>query len=324
MKNTIKIAALFFLATVVTSCLKDDLTLDPANSTNVLEFKNPSSFLSPSGSKYSLYTQAFDLAPENSYPVTVSYSGAQVAPTDITVSIGIDTAALSQYNNEQHTEYDLISSSLYTLPASVVIPKGQRTAVVDIKVKSANFDFSKNYVLPIQIKTASSGIISGNFGTILLGLNAKNKYDGNYTVAAVAPMVDKTNTLLTGYYPLNSDLHTTGANSVVMYCITYLEGLEGHPIKSTNAETGAVSNSYYGSWAPVFTMDETGKVISVTNFYGQPASNGRSARLDPTGVNKFTVNTDGTKTLEVSYVMQQAGPTDRTFFNEKWTFQGAR
>jgi hypothetical protein len=324
MKYSLKIAGLLISALVITSCLKDDITLDPDKSTNVIEFKNPSSFLSPSGSTYSLYTQAFDLANENDYPITVSYSGAHVAPEDITVNIGIDTAALSQYNQEQHTEYDLMDANLYTLPTSVVIPKGQRQATVAIKVKSNLFDFSKAYVLPVRIQSASSGIVSANFGTILLSLNAKNKYDGNYSVAATAPMLDNTSPNLLGYYPLNSDLHTTGPNSVVMYCLTYLEGLEGHPIKSRNAETGALSDSYYGSFAPVFTMDETGKVISVTNFYGEPAGNGRSARLNPTGANKFTVNADGSKVLEVAYVMQQAGRVDRTFFYEKWTFKGPR
>jgi len=324
MKYSIKIAGLFLFGIAVTSCLKDDITLDPDKSMNVIEFKNPSAFISPSGSTYSLYTQAFDLAEENDYAITVSYSGADVAPEDIRVAIGLDTAAITQYNTEQETEFDLITPDLYTLPTEVTIPKGQRTATVNIKVKSSKFDFSKAYVLPISIVSASSGTVSGNFGTILLSLNAKNKYDGNYSVTAVNPMVDNANPLITGYYPINSDLHTTGANSVVMYSISYLDGLEGHPIKSQNAETGAITDSYYGNFAPVFTMDATGKVISVTNFYGQPASNGRSARLDPTGVNKFTINADGSKVLEVKYVMQQAGPVDRTFFSEKWTFKAPR
>ncbi|MCF0064995.1 DUF1735 domain-containing protein [Dyadobacter chenwenxiniae] len=324
MKYSIKIAGLFLFGVAITSCLKDDMNLDPDTSTNVVEFKNPSSFVSPSGSTYSLYTQAFDLAEENDYAVTVSYSGASVAPEDIRVTLGLDTAAITQYNTEQETHFDLITPDLYTMPTEVTIPKGQRTATVNIKVRSSKFDFSKAYVLPISIVSASTGTVSGNFGTILLSLNAKNKYDGNYTVTATDPMVDKVNPLITGYYPINSDLHTTGANSVVMYSISYLDGLEGHPIKSKNAETGAISDSYYGSFAPVFTMDATGKVISVTNFYGQPAGNGRSARLDPTGVNKFTINADGSKVLEVKYVMQQAGPTDRTFFSEKWTFKAPR
>ncbi|NIJ53300.1 BT_3987 domain-containing protein [Dyadobacter arcticus] len=181
MKYPIKIAGLLLIGMAFTSCLKDDIALDPDKSTNVVEFKNPSSFASPSGSKYSLYSRAFDLAPENDYPITVSYSGADVAPEDITVTLGIDTAALSQYNAEQETHFDLIDPAVYTLPTTVVILKGQRQAVVPLKVKSDLFDFSKSYVLPIQIKSASTGQVSGNFGTILLAVSAKNIYDATYT-----------------------------------------------------------------------------------------------------------------------------------------------
>ena len=163
------------------SCLKDEITLDPDKSTNVIEFKNPSSFVSPQGSKYSMYSQSFALAAEADYPVTVSYSGADVAPQDITVTLGVDAAAVTQYNAEQHVTYDVLTSDLYTIPASVVIPKGQRTASVVIKLKTDKFDFSKNYALPIQIKSASTGLVSGNFGTILLAVKAKNAYDATYT-----------------------------------------------------------------------------------------------------------------------------------------------
>lgn len=179
--------------------------MDPDNSVNVIEFKNPSSFVSPYGSKYALYTQAFNLANENDYPITVSYSGAHVAPQDITVNLGTDPAALNQYNTEQSTHYDLIPSNLYSMPASVVIPRGQRTVTVDLKLKSNSFDFSKNYVLPIQIQSASTGTVSGNFGTILLNVNAKNNYDGTYRstgyfthpTASSSRAIDKDKTLAT-------------------------------------------------------------------------------------------------------------------------------
>ncbi|KAA0991652.1 BT_3987 domain-containing protein [Dyadobacter aurulentus] len=180
MKLSFKIAGLFVMAAAFSSCLKDDITLDPDKSTNVIEFKNPSSFVSPSGSTYSMYSKSFDLAPEADYAITVSYSGAQVAPEDITVTLGVDTAAVTQYNAEQEEAFDVMEPNLYTIPATVVIPKGQRTSQVLIKVKPSQFDFAKNYVLPIQIKSASSGIVSGNFGTILLALKAKNIYDATY------------------------------------------------------------------------------------------------------------------------------------------------
>jgi hypothetical protein len=311
---------LFLAVTSLSSCLKDDsLVLNPEKGHNVIEFANTAD-IAVHGSSIPLYVHSYEIVPEVTLPVSVSYSGPEaVAPQDITVNIAVaDAAPVDAYNEEQHTTYELMPATNYTISAtSVVIPKGSSRGTFSVKFKPNTFDLSKSLVLPLKITSVSSGIISGNFSTILLNAGAKNKYDGNYTVTATKPMVDAAAPTITGYYPLDSDLHTTGPNSVVMFCNTYLGGYQGHPIKSGGA------SSYYGSFAPVFTMDESGKVISVTNYWGQPAGNGRAAKLDPTGVNKFTVNADGSKTLEVSYIMVQGG-SDRTSFHEKWTFKRNR
>jgi Domain of unknown function (DUF1735) len=318
MKTFIKVVGLFLAGATLTSCLNDELTLDPANSTNVIEFKNPSSFASPYGSKYALYTRAFDLAPENDYPITVSYSGANVAPEDITVNLGIDEAALTQYNDEQDAAYDLIPASLYTLPTSVVIPKGQRTATVALKVKSSSFDFTKSYVLPVRIQTVSSGTISGNFGTILLSVNAKNKYDGVYKPTGT--MVDVTNpafaSLASAGQFVEYTLETVSATKCVLVDNEYY-GTAITPFWTGSGVSG------YGSFSPVIEFDPaTDKIISVTNFYGQPAGNTRSAQIDPSGVNTYD---PATKKIKIKYWMRQpsvvaAAPNIRVRWDEEWTF----
>ncbi|MBC8155916.1 MAG: DUF1735 domain-containing protein [Bacteroidetes bacterium] len=315
------IAGFCLLGATLTSCLEDKLSLDPDTSTNVIEFKNPSSFVSPNGSKYALYSRAFDLAPENDYPITVSYSGANVAPEDITVTLGIDAPALTQYNEEQEAAYDLIPTTLYTLPTQVVIPKGQRTATVALKMKSNMFDFSKSYVLPVQIKTASSGTISGNFGTILLSVNAKNKYDGVYVPTGT--MVDVTNPafthLATAKQRVEYTLETISATKCVLVDDIYF----GSPITPFWTGTGA---SGYGTFSPVIEFDPaTDKIIAVTNFYGTPA-NTRAAQLDPSGVNTYTA---ANKSIKIKYFMRQpnvvaAAPNIRTRWDEEWTFLRAR
>ena len=316
-KYFLKTLSVLLATATLSSCLKDDsMVLNPENGHNVIEFVNTTD-INVHGSAIPLYVHSYEIVPEVTLPVSVSYSGPEaVAPQDITVDIVVaDNAPIDLYNEEQGTEYEMMAAENYTVSATqVVIKKGQRRASFEVKFKPNTFDLSKSLVLPLKISSVSSGIISGNFSTILLNAGAKNKYDGNYKVEATAPMVDNTVPSITGYYPLDSDLHTTGPNSVVMFCYTYLGGLQGHPIKSAGA------SSYYGSFAPVFTMDESGKVVSVTNYYGQPAGNGRSAVLDPTGVNKFTINADGSRTLEVNYFMLQPGSTIRTTFSEKWTF----
>lgn len=338
MKKILHMIGVVALGSLLSSCLDDKTqALDPSLSTNVVEFKNPAGFSSPFGSKYALYTQAFDVAPENSYPITVSYSGAQVAPEDITVTIGVDAAALTQYNGERAAEaakaggaaptpYDLIPPTLYTLPATVVIPKGQRTATVDLKFKSVNFDFTKLYALPVQIRSISSGTISGNFGTILINVNAKNKYDGVYS--SKGTMVDVTNanfkhiTQLAGE-TLEYTLETVSATKCVVIDREYGVNAPAHIFYTG---TGA---SFFGNFGAILEFDPTtNKVIGVTNFYGQPgpAPALRSGVLDPTGVNTYNPTT---KTIRVKYSMRQpnvivAPPNIRVTWDEELTYLRAR
>ena len=325
MKQFLQLIGVAALASVFSSCLDDKTpTLDPASSINVVEFKNPAGFSSPSGSKYALYTQAFDVAPENSYPIMVSYSGAQVAPEDITVTLGVDAAALAQYNTEQKVAYDLIPATLYTLPTTVVIPKGQRTATVDLKFKSLNFDFAKAYVLPVQIRTISSGTVSGNFGTILINVNAKNKYDGVYSTKGTMVDIANANFRHITQVPgetLEYTLETVAANKCVIVDREYGFNAPGH-IFFTG--TGA---SVYGSFAAVLEFDPTtNKVIGVTNFYGQPAGNTRSAQLDLSGINTYDPTT---KTIRVKYNMRQTSvvatpPNIRVTWTEELKYLRAR
>lgn len=324
MKNSIQLAGLFLVGAVMTSCLNDSLTLDPANSTNVVEFKNPTGFASPYGSKYALYSKSFDLAPENDYPITVSYSGANVAPEDITVNVGVDEAALAQYNTEQTATFVLLPAALYVLPAQVVIPKGQRTATVALKIKSNNFDFTKSYVLPLQIKTVSTGAISGNFGTVLLSVNAKNKYDGVYKPSGT--MIDVSNAAFVGLASLGKQseytLETVSATKCVMTDGLYYA--KGTQVIAFWTGTGV---SGYGTFAPVLEFDPaTDKIIAVTNSFGQPAGNTRSGQLDPSGVNTYTAST---KAIKIKYWMKQpsvvaAAPNIRVMWDETWTYLRAR
>jgi hypothetical protein len=291
MRNEIRIYAFAILAITVTSCLpEDNVALDPEKSVNVIEFKNPSAFVSPYGSKYALYSSAFDLTPEADYPVTVSYSGAHVAPQDITVTLGVDTSAVSQYNKEQKAAFDVITTDLYTIPASVVIPKGQRTVQAVVKFKPAKFDFLKNYVLPIQIKSVSTGEVSGNFGTILLAVKAKNIYDATYTATGyvyhpTAPRAVSKNKPVVTISPTTvkvelGDLGSSGyfadltinptTNKVT---ITPSAGAAGAPYSQFDT---ALPNPYTPAWANASKANNTYDPITKTFYlrYGYMGANG--------------------------------------------------
>jgi hypothetical protein len=187
MKNYIyKTLSLLTAVSVLTSCLKDDsLVLNPDKTHNVIEFANPAIISSPVGAVYPLYSLAYDISPQATLPLTVSYSGAENgAPQDIVVNLAIGTQTeVDAYNEEQHSAYDLMTSDVFTLTTNTVtIKKGQKTATVDVNFLTNKFDFGLSYLLPVKITSASSGVVSGNFSTILLSVNAKNMYDGVYSV----------------------------------------------------------------------------------------------------------------------------------------------
>lgn len=180
-----KALALFFMAVSFSACLKDDsLVLDPDKGHNVIEFDNPSQIVSI-GSIYPLYSFTFDAVQEMSLPITVSYSGPESgAPEDITVNVGLGSSAkIAEYNEDQDEHYELTNPVGYTLPTtSVVIKKGETKATFNVVFKPLAFT-QPTSVLPLTITSSSSGIISGNFSTILLAVSAKNIYDGVYSVS---------------------------------------------------------------------------------------------------------------------------------------------
>ncbi|NLU90737.1 DUF4998 domain-containing protein [Chitinophaga sp. Ak27] len=124
-------------------------------------------------------------------------------------------------------------------------------------------------------------------------------------------MIDHTNGSLTGPYPWNVTLRPTTATQLEL-----VDNDETNDVyhKILNGGNG----SYYGSFGVVFNLDNNYRVISVVNKYGQPSSNGRSAELDPSGINKFDPST---RTLKVKYWMNQPGATHRTSFDETFSMK---
>lgn len=312
---------LFAITTAsLTSCLKDGpVNLPPGGSPPVVEFST-NLFAAPTSdvnSPVALYTKSYDIKPSVDMEVTVGYTGGSPAPQDITVNIDtISHGKINAYNLYSESEYELIPGNLFTLPTSVVIKKGENFAKFTVQLKTAQFDFAKSYALPLNISSVSSGTVSGNFGTILVAVGAKNKYDGIYT--ATGTMVDGAVPANGGLYPATYYLNTITATKNAMFDPTYF-GDYIHLISPSGGISG------YGSFSPVFTFDDAGNITAVTNYYGQPAGNGRSAQLDPTGQNKYvgTPGTVGSK-IVVKYFLLQPGATIRTTFDETLTFKGPR
>jgi hypothetical protein len=286
---------LFVLLTGASSCLKEDPALDPKETNNVVEIYSlvPTPTASPADAVYPLYTQSFDIVPTAEFKVQVSYSGAEVAPEDITVTLGLDPQALTDYNDEQGTTYQFVSPNLYTVDSWVVtIPKGQRLGTATVTFKPSIFDPSKTYGFPVKILSTSLGQISSNFGTVIYAIGAKNKYDGVYQLRGFhnRPGLDA---------PYNEEVYmiTSGANSIYMFWPAL--GAPAHPLN------GGVT--YYGSFTTNFYFDVA--TNKLTNWDLKPYATTVTPSMGPATDSRYD---PATKKIYAQYYYN-ANPTQRGF-----------
>jgi hypothetical protein len=251
---------LLFALTGLVSCLKQNPALDPKQTNNVIEIYSliPNPTISPADAVYPLYSRSFDIVPTGEFQVQVSYSGAEVAPQDITVTLGLDQQAMNDYNDEQGTSMVLLPSSLYTVDAWILtIPKGQRLATMKVTVKPNQFNPSLTYGFPVRIQSTSFGTISSNFGTVIFSVSAKNKYDGIYQLKGF-----HNRPTLTAPYDEEVHMITSGVNSIYMFWPAL--GAPAHPLN------GGVT--FYGTFTANFYFDLTTNKITAWDWSPSPTT----------------------------------------------------
>lgn len=254
-----------------------------------------------------------------SIPVYVDVASPSLPSSATTVTLSLDTAFLSSYNASNGTSFDVLPDSVYTTTGwTLTVPAGQRTDSMNVTFNFSKLDLSGAYILPVTISQASVPI--EQWKHLLLYISVKNKYDGVYEVTG--SYSDVTNSAFVPYYPQTVDLVTSGPNSVDV--TPELLGFPGYVFDYD----GLGDLSYYGSYGARIFFDANGNITSVTNVYGQPAGNGRSAAIDPSGINKFDAPTNGAN-MDVSYYMIQPAsvptpPSIRCYFTEHYAYQGPR
>lgn len=163
------LAGCFFIQ----SCVKNvpNPITDAGSTQNIIEFGDTGPIASPSGSVYALYEPIIGTIQNDTtgFYINVSYSGADNAPENITVKLAVDSSAVAKYNTEQDTHYKILPEGTYEFPASLEFQKGFNGAVHlrGIIKKVSTLSKGVTYVLPMKIASASSGIVSANFGTVL-------------------------------------------------------------------------------------------------------------------------------------------------------------
>ncbi|TDW99134.1 uncharacterized protein DUF1735 [Dinghuibacter silviterrae] len=304
------------IVSVLTSCLKDTKTpADPSLGTNnVVEFMNSSVPISYT-SIYPQYDNGVTLVGDTGgFNVNVNWTGAQYdAPTDITVSIAIDTAALTAFNNDQGTSYILPPTDVFSVPSSIVIKKGTPSTITRFTVTGASdYDYTKSYCLPLTITSSSYGVVSSNYGTAMYTFVLNNKYAGTYTT--------------TGYFfhpssprAISGDyrVYTTGVTTNKFPIGDLPAG--GNPyyfVASTPDGGGALTGYTAAGNAPAspasgfMTLDNPGNV----NYSGAaPNAPGTSPYLSSTYNNSY----DATKKIYWLHVGYAGGATGQTGYTRQ-------
>src|SRR3954447_25067325 len=105
-KLIINILPLLMMICTFSSCLKgDDTNLDTGKTNSVIEFKNTGNIVSGSSATYHRFLSDLGvLNPGDSatFNINIHYAGADYAPSDITVNLEADTAALTSYNGSDN------------------------------------------------------------------------------------------------------------------------------------------------------------------------------------------------------------------------------
>jgi len=246
--------------------------------------------------------------------------------TATTVTITNTQACLDAYNTANGTSYELLPTSAYTITSdskvtvsgntwTINLAPGEFARSISINLDKNQMDLSKQYAFGLKITNSTLGIASKANGFGIVNVLVKNKYDANYEVTGT--MVDAANSALTPAFPMKYDLITTGERSVIGFSVKY----QDYYVDILNAGSGSV----YGSFDPEFLFDANDNVIAVTNAYGQPASNGRYAQLDPSGINKWD---PVTKDIDVNFFMFQPSvvplPNPRVKFSWHMKYKGQR
>lgn len=305
----------FLVSVGLTSCLNDDMIDDQKyglinlNANKIIELPSDAS-----------HVVSKTLLPSGTADVTIGevrLASEEPATEDIVVTLSTDTAGVFK-DGESIFPKDKI-----TVPTTVTIPKGERAVPLVVKINTDYLLPDPQYVA-ITIKSVDKQgyIISGNFGVLKVNFKIKHKYEGRYVLTGIMDHLPSIGAYVHVTNIFDPDPYTVQLQTVDGSTLIFYEemGWEDYIYPIMTASGGY---SGWGSFCPQFTFDASGNITAVTNAYGQPAGNTRSAELDPSGVNKYD---ETTKSFKVSYWMNQpsvvtTAPYHRCHMVETYTFK---
>jgi hypothetical protein len=306
-----KILGVALLATTLVSCLKDKEIEDQKygminlDANKIVEIPGAENHLRQFALDFKDNDTTFNYIP-------VRLAANDVAQEDIKVTLSVASSAdsIESYNDEHHTSVEVFPSSLYSFPngLTVTIPKGSREAFLAIKTNPINFDPSSVYGLNFRVESVSGSgyVISQNFRNMLALIQAKNQYDGRYTLNG--KFYHPTSSPNYDAFTVEVELHTTGPNTNKLY-VPEFGGYYGPGL------FGGALNAF-GSQEPAFTIDPATNKVTVQNAYAA-------------AVTFYTMAPDydshydpATRTIYAKYGYNYAaGPVFNPAANREWTYE---
>ncbi|MGY0035885.1 DUF1735 domain-containing protein [Pedobacter sp. NJ-S-72] len=233
---------------ITSSCTKEEGIFTDGGSSGIVELQLPARTTS---TIYAITSRSFAAQDEVDFPITINYTGVNGTPGDVIVNVEINNTAVTQYNDASSTAYTPLPANLYTVTSNnVSIPKGTKTGIFLLKLKTSLFDFTKSYALGVTIKTSSSGTVSGNYSTGIYRVIAKNAYEGDYkvtgwffhpTAGRAINVVKKLAT--TGKQSVSAPLGDLGSSNYSIEFTVDGKNLTGY--KATGATPGGLNSGFF-------------------------------------------------------------------------------
>lgn len=273
------------------------------------------------GGKFNVFNRTIKFFPSTDTAklnVTVAYLGPDVAPQDIQVTLAVDAANLAAFNTtgafSGNWGFDVTqpnATDVWSIPTTVTIPKGQKQATVQVKLKNS-IALGQPYAMPIKVSATSYGTVSTNQASAIYLFQRVNNYDGLYMVNGT---VTDALGAYTGKYPKYVELMTYDANTVVMLDQNY--GNFYYII--TNLATGGASNlSGIG-----FRFDASANCTNVYSVSGGALVSPTFGTLASGAANKFTPQVNS-YSPNPAFVINFTASAARFNINDKYTYVNDR
>jgi uncharacterized protein DUF1735 len=328
------------------SCLKDKLGISMADTpgTRIVELAPIDDGITSSiDSRVNTITIEFkDKKADDTITIAV-YMADAAGPLnkDVVVTLARDSDAITKYNLANATNYSFLPNNyIISENLQVTIPAGQNVGYLKVRINDISL-YGYNYMLAYQIVSVPAPLsISIDRFYVYYKLAARNKYDGSYTSSsATCGLLDYEYSNL-GPISSTIDLVTVDDSTCILrdsymynngYTDPYGNPLNAHLFWVSNGNNSYFSWYYY--FCPVlhFSSNGSGKIVAVTNYFGQPEpAQGRYALLSPDPTQAAASLWDpSTRNVVANYLMYGNSFTGgwagcQTWFHDVLTFVSER